>query len=105
MAKFLHLELTTLFGGWSTSRFSRFLEVSPRTVQRWMKENGGIPDSEIPERIRWAVQEQQRIVDEIGLAQMIQDAVDTANANKVHPEVLAAFLENAYKRVTGRQIE
>jgi len=105
MAKFLHLELTTLFGGWSTSRFARFLEVAPRTVQRWMKDDGGIPDSEIPERIRAAVHEQQRIIDEIGLVKMIEDVVATAQANGVHPEVLGAHLENAYKRVSGREIE
>ncbi len=102
----IHAQLMTLFGGWSTSRVARFLEVNARTVQRWMRDNEGqIPSREVPDDVQMLVRRQQQIIDDIELERMIADVVETAQANEVHPEVLGAHLARAYKRATGREVE
>ena len=99
--------LTKIFGAWSSTRVGRFLQVNPRTVQRWLSEGGGVlgPDS-IPSDLRAKVIDQyQRVVAEQPLEHIdsyVRECIDEKGIDK---EVLATHLAIVYRRVTGTELE
>ncbi|QYO78354.1 hypothetical protein [Devosia salina] len=99
-------DLADLFIRFTSSRIGRFLEVNPRTVQRWIKTtHGHIDAGALPEDLREKISKQAELVRSIGLFQALDDIREKAIEAGVHEEVLAAHFALQFERTTGKSIE
>jgi hypothetical protein len=102
----LNVMLSQIFGAWSAVRVSRFLEVNPRTIQRWLKDGGPTLGSiDMPEELRQKIAAQHALVAEHKPMETIEDFVEEMRDAGIHDEVLASHLAVLYRRLTGRDIE
>jgi hypothetical protein len=103
----LNTMLAQTFGAWSATRVGRFLEVNPRTVQRWLKDGGHDMGSvDLPADLRDKIVAQHALVIEHKPLETIEEYVEEMRDEKgIHPEVLAAHLAVVYRHLTGREIE
>jgi len=102
----LHVDLALLFMRWDAKKIARFLEVNPRTVQRWLSDAGGeVGSIDMPENLRQKVRDQAALFRKLNFGNWLEDNVMEAKAEGLHEEVIASCLATIYMRVTGREIE
>lgn len=99
--------LTSIFPEWSSTRISRWLGVNPRTVQRWLGAGRGeLVDEIIPQDVADKILTTAARIEDIELGGQLDQWIEMQlNGNKVHPEVLSAWLAHRYKKLSGRDID
>jgi predicted HAD superfamily phosphohydrolase len=99
-------DLADLFVRFSSSRVGRFLDVNPRTVQRWLKgTNGAMDASAVPTDLREKIAAQAELVRRLELFETLDRIREQCIEEGVHAEVLAAHLAIQFERVTGKTVE
>lgn len=82
-----------------TARLSRVFDVQGRTVQKWV--NG---DLETPQEVYDFLKQQQALLDEDFEFKSLADWVERQRARGVHDEVIAAWVNELYRSLTGETI-
>lgn len=103
----LHTALLKVFPEWSSTRISRWLGVNPRTVQRWLSAGRGeFVDDAVPDDVSAKILSAASRIEDIELGEQLDRWISMQlKDNRVHPEVLAAWLAHRYKKLAGRDID
>ncbi|WP_116654003.1 hypothetical protein [Pelagibacterium sediminicola] len=105
-ADFVTAAISTIFPEWSSTRIARWLQVNPRTLQRWMKTGSGqLDESEVPADLQAKIRDQAARVADIDLAGQLDHFIARQRENGIDDEVLAAWLADRYKDLVGREID
>lgn len=91
---------TSLFLDQASGRLARVFGVGQRAAQRWLAETRSAPD----DVAEW-VGAQEHLLGETRCPERLREAVATALAAGLHPEVVGAHLAAAYREVLGREPE
>tara|TARA_A100001391_G_scaffold51157_1_gene31217 strand:- start:18791 stop:19126 length:336 start_codon:yes stop_codon:yes gene_type:complete len=92
-------EAESVFPNAHTARLSRIFDVQPRTVQKWI--NG---DIETPQDVFDFLDAQQKLLDEGFDFKSLRGWVEIQKQRGVHPEVIAAWVNELYRSLTGENI-
>ena len=105
-ADILTLAIKQAMPEWSSTRMSRWLGVSSRTLQRWLATGSGqIDEAEIPADLRDKITQQAHLIEEIDLAGQLDHFIKQQLDNGVDREVLAAWMAHRYKVLVQREID
>lgn len=92
-------EAQAVFPNGHTARLSRIFDVQSRTVQKWVA-----GDAETPQVVLDFLEKQQKLLDEGFDFKSLQGWVEVQKQRGVHPEVIAAWVNELYRSLTGENV-
>ena len=103
----LHTALLKIFPEWSSTRISRWLGVNPRTVQRWLRSGRGeFEDESIPDDVANKILSTASQLEDQDLGGELDRWISMQlRDNRVHPEILGAWMAHRYKLLMGKDID
>ncbi len=106
----IRAKLMTVFPSWSATRISRWLDINPRTMQRWLSVGKGtVPDEELPEDLQHKISAQAMVIEETNFPQRLDEFIakwtEGPPETTIDKEVMAAWLADRYARLIGREID
>lgn len=106
----IRAKLMTVFPSWSATRISRWLDINPRTMQRWLSVGKGtVPDEELPADLQHKISAQAQVIEDMGFVKSLDDFIEKwtvgPKETTVDREVMAAWLADRYARLINREID
>lgn len=103
-------KLMTVFPSWSATRISRWLDINPRTMQRWLSVGKGtVPEEELPADLQHKISAQAQVIEDMEFVKSLDTFIEKwtvgPKETTVDPEVMAAWLADRYAKLINREID